>query len=118
MALSEQERKLLEQLEASLMAEDPKLADTLSGNAEVRVHRRRAAFAGLGFIVGIAVLLGGVQFHPVVSVVGFLLMLASALVGISSWRRVGDDESGIGRNRPSAPRPARAGVPQMPEALR
>ncbi|HOA27296.1 MAG TPA: DUF3040 domain-containing protein [Arachnia sp.] len=105
MALSEQERKLLEQLEASLMAEDPKLADTLSGNAEVRVHRRRAAFAGLGFIVGIAVLLGGVQFHPVVSVVGFLLMLASALVGISSWRRVGDDESGIGRNRPSAPRP-------------
>ena len=105
MALSEQERKLLEQLEASLMAEDPKLADTLSGNAEVRVHRRRAAFAGLGFIVGIAVLLGGVQFHPVVSVVGFLLMLASALVGISSRRRVGDDESGIGRNRPSAPRP-------------
>ncbi len=45
------------------------------------------------------------QFHPIVSVVGFLLMLASALIGISSWRRVGDDESGVSRNRPSAPRP-------------
>jgi len=100
MALSEQERKLLEQLEASLMAEDPKLADTLSGNAEVRVHRRRAAFAGLGFVLGILVLLGGVQVHWTVSVLGFLVMLTSALVGIGSWRRVGDD--GGQPARPSA----------------
>ena len=105
MALSDKEQRLLEQLEAALAAEDPKLANTLRGTTSRRLHRRRAALAGLGFVVGIAVLLGGVQFHPVVSVVGFLLMLASALIGISSWRRVGDDESGIGRNRPSAPRP-------------
>lgn len=91
MALSEQERKLLEQLEASLMAEDPKLADTLSGTAEVRVHRRRAALAGLGFIVGIIVLVAGVQVHPAVSIAGFLVMLASALIGIGSWKRVGGD---------------------------
>ena len=105
MALSEQERKLLEQLEASLMAEDPKLADTLSGNAELRIHRRRAALAGLGFVVGIAVLLGGVQFHPAISVAGFLLMLGAALIGISSWRRAGDDDSDVGRSRPTPPRP-------------
>ncbi len=91
MALSEQERKLLEQLEASLMADDPKLADRLSGSAEVRVHRRRAALAGLGFVIGVAVLIAGVQVHPAVSVVGFLIMLAAALLGINSWQRVGDD---------------------------
>ena len=104
MALSEDEQRLLAQMEAALAAEDPKLASTLRGTTR-RWHRRRAVLAGLGFVVGIAVLLGGVQFHPVVSVVGFLLMLASALIGISSWRRVGDDESGVGRARPSAPRP-------------
>ena len=91
MALSEQERKLLEQLEASLMADDPKLADRLSGTAEVRVHRRRAALAGLGFVVGIVVLLAGVQVHPAISIVGFLIMLGAALLGINSWQRVGDD---------------------------
>ncbi|MFT3887279.1 MAG: DUF3040 domain-containing protein [Arachnia sp.] len=113
MALSEQERKLLEQLEASLMAEDPKLAETLSGNAELRVHRRRAALAGLGFVVGIVVLLGGVQFHPAISVVGFLVMLASALIGISSWRRVGDEGSGVTRRRSPEPRPTNPGTEFM-----
>lgn len=108
MALSEQERKLLEQLEASLMAEDPKLADTLSGTAEIRVHRRRAAVAGLGFVLGILILLGGVQVHWTVSVLGFVVMLASALVGISSWRRVGDDGGQPARPAagPSKPAPS------------
>lgn len=94
MALSEQERKLLEQLEASLMAEDPKLADTLSGSSSIRIHRRRAALAGLAFIVGVVVLVVGIQIHPAVSILGFLLMLGGALVGINSWRRVGHDGDG------------------------
>jgi hypothetical protein len=105
MALSEQERKLLEQLEASLMAEDPKLADTLSGSSTIRIHRRRAAIAGLGFVIGVVVLLVGVQVHPAVSVLGFLLMLGAALIGINSWRRVGDDGGQPSRRGPSAPRP-------------
>ncbi|AQX16705.1 hypothetical protein BCR15_08625 [Tessaracoccus lapidicaptus] len=110
MALSEQERKLLEQLEASLMAEDPKLADTLSGSSSIRIHRRRAALAGLGFIVGVVVLLVGVQVHPAVSVLGFLVMLAAALVGINSWRRVGDDGGGQPSRRPTQ------GAPRQPTA--
>ncbi|GAA4903706.1 spore wall synthesis complex protein [Tessaracoccus lubricantis] len=93
MALSEQEQRLLEQLEASLKAEDPKFADALSGTTQIKVHRRRAAIAGLVFIVGVVVLIVGVQVHPAVSIAGFLLMLGGALVGISSWRRVADDNA-------------------------
>ena len=104
MALSEQERKLLEQLEASLMAEDPKLHDTLSGSSTIRVHRRRAALAGLGFVVGVIVLLVGVQIHPAVSVLGFLFMLAGSLVGVGSWQRVGSDADGPAQ--PRGPRPS------------
>ncbi|MCO7083689.1 DUF3040 domain-containing protein, partial [Pseudomonas aeruginosa] len=100
----------LEQLEASLMAEDPKLADTLSGSSSIRIHRRRAALAGLGFIVGVIVLLIGVQVHPAVSVLGFLVMLAAALVGINSWRRVGDDGGGQPSRRPTQ------GAPRQPTA--
>ena len=84
------------------MADDPKLADRLSGTAEVRVHRRRAALAGLGFVVGIVVLLAGVQVHPAISIVGFLIMLGAALLGINSWQRVGDD--GAQPAKPAAPK--------------
>ncbi len=104
MALSEQEQKLLEQLEASLKAEDPKLADALSGTTQIKVHRRRAAIAGLAFIVGVIVLLIGVQVHPAVSIVGFLFMLGGALVGISSWQRVGDGNAQPSRPGPGGPR--------------
>lgn len=105
MALSEQEQKLLEQLEASLKAEDPKLADRLSGTTQIKLHRRRAAIAGLAFVVGVIVLLVGVQVHPAVSIIGFLLMLGGALVGISSWQRVADDNPQPSRPGASGPRP-------------
>lgn len=104
MALSEQEQRLLEQLEASLKADDPKLADTLSGTTQIKVHRRRAAIAGLAFIAGVIVLLVGVQIHPSVSIVGFLLMLGGVLVGVSSWQRVADDNPQPSRPGPGGPR--------------
>ena len=71
MALSEQEQKRLEQLEASLLAEDPKFADTLRGNSQFRVQRRRAALAGLAFVAGLAALVTGVQIQPAISIAGF-----------------------------------------------
>ena len=46
MALSDEEQRLLEQMEAALAAEDPKLVNTLRGTGARRVHRRRAALAG------------------------------------------------------------------------
>ena len=101
MALSEQERKLLEQLEASLMADDPKFAQTLSGAGGIRIHRRRATLAGLGFVLGLLLLIGGVQIHPAVSIVGFVVMLAAAIIGVNSWQRVAGE--GQPRNQPPGP---------------
>lgn len=88
MALSDQERRLLEQLEASLLADDPTFADTLRGDSHVRVERRRATLSGIGFVAGVVALLAGMQVHPVVSILGFVVMLASAIIGISAWQRV------------------------------
>ncbi|MEZ5086152.1 MAG: DUF3040 domain-containing protein [Tessaracoccus sp.] len=105
MALSEQERKLLEQLEASLMADDPKLAETLRGTGQVRIHRKRATLAGLGFVAGLLVLIVGVQIHPAVSIAGFVIMLASAIVGINSWQRIGGEDTPAKKMPSGGPRP-------------
>lgn len=107
MALSEQERKLLEQLEASLVADDPKFAETLRGDSHVRIHRRRATLAGLGFVAGIVILISGMQVHPVMSIAGFIAMLIAAIIGISSWQRVSNE--GEGAIRPDPPKTAPTG---------
>ena len=94
MALSEDEQRLLDQLEAALEAEDPKLANTLRGTTSRRLHRRRAALAGLGFLAGIAMLVGGMEVHWALSVAGFLVMLAATVVAVTAWQHVGYDSDG------------------------
>ena len=104
MALSEEEQRLLEQMEAALAAEDPKLAHTLRGTRTRRFMRRRAAIAGAVFVVGRArgVPVGeqGLEFGPVVSIVGFVLMLAATVTALTSWQQIGDD----GSDGPAVPR--------------
>lgn len=89
MALSEEEQRLLEQMEAALAAEDPKLVNALRGTGTRRVHRQRAALAGVGFFVGLALLVAGISVHPALSVLGFVVMVAAAVVAITSWQHVG-----------------------------
>jgi hypothetical protein len=83
--LSEEELRLLEQMERALVEEDPKFASTLRGTSLRRSARRRAILAGFAFVVGIAVLMTGAisQFWPV-GVAGFLIMLGSATVALSA----------------------------------
>lgn len=88
MALSEEEQRLLEQMEAALAADDPKLANTLRGGQSNRtLRRKRAALAGLGFLAGCVALVAGMQLHWAISVLGFVAMLASTIVAITSWER-------------------------------
>lgn len=88
MALSEKEQRLLEQLEAALAAEDPKLANALRGTSTRTLHRRRAALAGVGFILGVVALVAGMQVGWPLSVAGFVVMLVSTVVAITSWKQV------------------------------
>ncbi len=85
--LSEEELRLLEQMERALVAEDPKLASTMRGTTLRAAARRRVLFAGLAFVVGIALLMTGAVSNLIpVGVVGFLVMLGSAYVGLMAWR--------------------------------
>jgi membrane protein implicated in regulation of membrane protease activity len=85
--LSEEELRLLEQMERALVAEDPKLASTLRGTSLRASARRRSYLAGGVFLLGVGVLMAGAVMQlTVVGIIGFVVMLVSAYVALSSWR--------------------------------
>jgi hypothetical protein len=108
--LSDHEQRLLEQIERALYAEDPKFASSVRAT-DLRTHyRRRLIRSAIGFVVGLAILVAGVvtqAFYLVVGVVGFLVMLGFALLGVSAWKRltVGARPGPVGRSSgPATPR--------------
>lgn len=87
MPLSEEELRLLEQMERALQAEDPKFVSALQGRTLERTARLRALAAAVVFLGGLAMLLGGAMTQLVwLSIVGFVVMLASATLGLTAWR--------------------------------
>lgn len=87
MPLSEEELRLLEQMERALVEEDPKFASTLRGTSIRRSARRRAVLAAVCFAAGIVVLmLGAITSTPVVGVAGFVIMLGSATIALTAIR--------------------------------
>ena len=108
MALSNEEQRLLEQMEAALAAEDPKLVNALRGTGTRRVHRRRAALAGVGFFAGLVLLVVGMSTNILLSVLGFVVMVAAAVIAIYSWQHVGTSvDTGRGPDRPASPQGSR-----------
>ena len=75
MPLSEEELRLLEQMERALAVEDPKFVSALQGRTLRRVARLRTFFAGAAFLGGIALLMGGaIAELPWLGIIGFLVM--------------------------------------------
>jgi Protein of unknown function (DUF3040) len=85
--LSEHEQRLLEQIERALVDDDPKFASTVrTGDRRLRA-RRKMQLGVLMVVVGLAVLvLGPVTHNVVVGVVGFLVMLAGAVLGVLNYK--------------------------------
>ena len=91
MPLSEEEQRLLEQMEQALADEDPKFASTLRGSTLRARLRRTVLVSAIGFVAGVAVLMFGlVLVQTWVSVIGFVLMLAAAYFFVTAWRRGGE----------------------------
>ena len=105
MPLSDEEARLLHQLEQSLAAEDPDFASTLRGSKFLAHNRRVAILAVLGFLAGIALLFGGaVSAMTWLGVLGFVVMLGAAYVFVTAWRRgIGQAEDDGRRGSPQKP---------------
>jgi DUF3040 family protein len=86
--LSDNEQRLLEQMERALYAEDPKFASTMRGGVRRPGVMRRLLLGGAGIVVGLIVLVLGVaQKQVLLGVLGFVCMLAGTAYAVSSQRR-------------------------------
>jgi hypothetical protein len=86
--LSDEEARLLHQLEQSLAAEDPDFASTLRGSKFMAHNRRVAVIAALGFVAGLVVMFtGAVSKMTWLGVLGFLAMVGTAFLFSQAWRR-------------------------------
>ncbi|GAB2461753.1 DUF3040 domain-containing protein [Jatrophihabitans fulvus] len=87
MPLSEHEQKLLDQIEQALYAEDPKFAASVrSARAKSRT-RRSVLLSALGVVLGLGLVLVGLVVPVIVlSVVGFVLVVASCALAVQAIR--------------------------------
>jgi hypothetical protein len=86
--LSDNEQRLLEQMERALYAEDPKFASAMRGANRRPGAARRLAIGGTGIVLGLVILVYGVSQSLVwVGVLGFVCMLAGTAYAVSSQRR-------------------------------
>jgi hypothetical protein len=86
--LSDNEQRLLEQMERALYAEDPKFASAMRGANRRPGAARRLAIGGTGIVLGLVVLVFGVAKNNVpIGVLGFVCMLGGTAYAVSSQRR-------------------------------
>ncbi len=90
MPLSDNEQRLLEQMERALYAEDPKFASAMRGAARRSGAGRRLALGITAVVAGLVLLIVGVNRMSVwIGVGGFLMMLAGTAYALSARRRGG-----------------------------
>jgi hypothetical protein len=102
MPLSEHEQRLLDQIERALYAEDPKFVSTVRGSRLRKPTRRRRLQGVAVFALGLVLLVVGVAVRalwiadnfPVLSVIGFLVMLTGAVMAVTSVGAKGQQASG------------------------
>jgi hypothetical protein len=85
MPLSDREKRLLEEMEAALLTEDPRLVSALSSKAPVSPSRNRIMVAAGLVLLGVITLFGGLisQITPV-GILGFVIALGGVITAISS----------------------------------
>jgi hypothetical protein len=89
MPLSEDEQRILHDIERSFYESDPKFAQAVSTSGLYRHASRKCKLSAVGFFLSLALLLGSFFKFPVLGLVGFVAMLACAAVFTQNLRRIG-----------------------------
>lgn len=88
MPLSDREQQILSDIEARLREDDPKFAKTVSTTTVSSQARRQIKLAVAGFVIGFLLMLAFIV-DIWFGVVGFGVMLASAVYGGNMLKRLG-----------------------------
>ncbi len=89
MPLSEEEQRILHEIEQQFYESDPDFAREVGKTSLFRHAGKNLKWAGAGFVVGFAVLILSFTFNLFLGFLGFLVMLASAFVFERNLRRMG-----------------------------
>ena len=89
MPLSEDEQRILSEIEQHLYASDPQLVREVSSTTIYRHAGRNLKWAALGFVVGLIFMLATFTTQIPVAFAGFLGMLASAIFFERNLRKMG-----------------------------
>lgn len=79
MPLSDEEQKILREIEANLNATDPGLVEQVSKTTLYRHSARMIKWAALGFVLGLVMLIVTFAKYPLLGVLGFFVMLGCLL---------------------------------------
>lgn len=101
MPLSEDEQRILQQIEAQLYESDPALAREVATTTLYSHAFRNLKLAAVGFVLGCIIMIGTLSVSFLLAFVGFLVMLGSALFFERNARKLG-----------------RAGLEQMTHSMR
>ena len=88
MPLSEDEQRILDEIERSFYKHDPAFARNVSTATLTRQAGRNCKLAALVFVVGLVILLTEFANMFWLGAIGFLIMLGSALVFATNFRRL------------------------------
>ena len=89
MPLSEDEQRILRDIERTFYENDPEFAGKVRSETLYRHAGRNCKWAALGFMVGLVVLVVSFASNVFLGFIGFLLMLGSAFVFERNLRKMG-----------------------------
>ncbi len=95
MPLSEDEERILNQIERRFHEHDPASARRLQQTTLPRYLRRNCAWSFAGFLFGLVILLAAFASSWVFGVVGFVVMTVCAIVLVQNLRRMGRHGFGV-----------------------
>lgn len=89
MPLSEEEQRVLREIERSFYESDPEFARQVSSKTLYRHAGRNLRWAALGFVAGLVLLVTSFASYLILGIIGFLAMLFSALIFERNLRAMG-----------------------------
>lgn len=89
MPLSEEEQRILSEIEQQLHQTDPALAKEIADSTIYKAAARNLKWGVAGFLVGTAIILGTLHISFVLAFVGFLVLLGATLSIVRDLRRMG-----------------------------
>ncbi|MBN4059545.1 DUF3040 domain-containing protein [Acidimicrobium ferrooxidans] len=89
MPLSENEQRILQEIEQDFYESDPDFAREVGETTLYRHSWRTIKWALFGVVVGVGLLIAALSFHFVLSFVGFLLIFGSVIIIERNARKLG-----------------------------